>query len=173
MWKTWRKKSMYPSSLYSFQDNRTRALLELFPRATPHPCWGHSVSEPTPPSAPAAWAYPLSLAQSGNSLPRWEDESTAGWTGKVTQSSRGALRASLPRSAGPPSNLPGVRVEVRRPRSRRLLAGPRARQAPGPARPEAWVWAAAAHFSGTRRRPCGCPARSQDRRRRRPPELDD
>lgn len=42
-----------------------------------------------------------SIAQ--QSLPRWEDESTEEWTGKVTQSGRGTLRASLPRSAGRPS----------------------------------------------------------------------
>lgn len=76
------------------------------------------MSEQTPPSdihthththTPRAWAYPLSLAQRHNSLTHWEDKSTVGWTGKVTQSGRGTLRASLPRSAGRPSALAGVR----------------------------------------------------------------
>lgn len=57
---------------------------------------------------PSRRAHPLCLAQHGNSLPRWEDESTVGWTGKVTQLGFGALRASLPRSAGRTSVLRGA-----------------------------------------------------------------
>jgi hypothetical protein len=117
------------------------------------------------PPHPGAWAYPGSLAPSGNSLPRWEDESTAGRTGKVTQSGRGALRASLPRSAdclGPAGVWAGV-GRLRCPWSHACpqCSGPRVARGLGVGD--------RAHFSGTRR-PRGCRAGSQGRR---PLELDD
>lgn len=71
-----------------------------------------SMSGRTPPSdtlthTPAP-GRTLSLAQRGNSLHCREDKSAVGWRGKVTQSGRGTLRASLPRSAGRSSALAGV-----------------------------------------------------------------
>lgn len=64
---------------------------------------GRSQHRPlTPTPLPLSPGVPCPLAPRGHLLPRREDEPTAGWTGKVTQSGRGSLRASLPRSAGRP-----------------------------------------------------------------------
>ena len=81
-----------PRASLPSRDNGTKALGDYSPKLIPgpHSLVGLMSQErlvPTHTHTPAP-GRTLQVWHNAATLPRWEDESTAGWTGKVTQSGR-------------------------------------------------------------------------------------